>query len=60
VVTANIGSTAAAVSFTGLAPGFIGLVQMNIVVPATLAAGVYPLSVTIDGQTSNSATIAVK
>jgi uncharacterized protein (TIGR03437 family) len=60
VVTANIGSTAAAVSFTGLAPGFIGLVQMNIVVPSTLAAGVYPLSVTIDGQTSNSATIAVK
>ena len=50
----------ATVSFTGLTPGFIGLVQMNIVVPPTLAPGVYPLSVTIDGQTSNSATIAVK
>jgi uncharacterized protein (TIGR03437 family) len=59
-VAANIGSTAAAVSFTGFAPGFIGLVQMNIVVPATLPAGVYPLSITIDGQTANSATIAVK
>ena len=48
-VTAKIGSAAAA-SFTGLTRGFIGLAQMNIVVPA-LAPGVYPLTVTIDGQT---------
>jgi uncharacterized protein (TIGR03437 family) len=60
VVTAKIGGADAAVTFTGLAPGFIGLVQMNIVVPSTLTPGVYPLSVTIDGQISNSATIAVK
>jgi uncharacterized protein (TIGR03437 family) len=59
VVSAKIGSANATVSFTGLAPGFIGLVQMNIVVPS-LTPGVYPLIVTIDGQTSNSATIAVK
>ena len=58
--TAKIGSLAATVSFAGLTPGFIGLGQMNIVVPSTLTPGVYPLSVTIDGQTSNSATIAVK
>ncbi len=58
--SATIGSATATVSFTGLTPGFIGLAQMNIVVPATLAPGVYPLSVTIDGQTSNSGTIAVK
>jgi uncharacterized protein (TIGR03437 family) len=60
VATAKIGSAPATVSFTGLTPGFIGLAQMNIVVPTGLAPGVYPLSVTIDGQTSNSATIAVK
>jgi len=59
-VTAKIGSANATVAFTGLTPGFIGLAQMNIVVPPGLAPGVYPLSVTIDGQTSNSATIAVK
>jgi uncharacterized protein (TIGR03437 family) len=59
VVTAKIGSADAAVSFTGLTPGFVGLVQTNIVVP-TLAPGVYPLVITIDGQTANSATIAVK
>ena len=58
--SAKIGTAAATVSFAGLTPGFIGLVQMNIVVPATLAPGVYPLSVTIDGQTSNTGTIAVK
>jgi len=60
VVTAKIGSADAAVSFTGLTPGFVGLVQTNIVVPTTLAPGVYPLVITIDGQTANSATIAVK
>jgi uncharacterized protein (TIGR03437 family) len=58
--SAKIGSATATVAFAGLAPGFIGLVQMNIVVPSTLTPGVYPLSITIDGQTTNSATIAVK
>jgi uncharacterized protein (TIGR03437 family) len=58
--SATIGSATATVSFAGLTPGFIGLTQMNIVVPPTLGSGVYPLSVTIDGQTSNSGTIAVK
>jgi uncharacterized protein (TIGR03437 family) len=58
--SAKIGTEVATVSFAGLTPGFIGLAQMNIVVPSTLAPGVYPLSVTIDGQTSNSGTIAVK
>jgi uncharacterized protein (TIGR03437 family) len=58
--SAQIGTAAATVSFAGLTPGFIGLGQMNIVVPPTLAPGVYPLTITIDGQTSNSATIAVK
>jgi len=57
--SAAIGSTAATVSFAGLAPGFVGLLQMNIVVPSTLAAGDYPLTITIHGETSNSATISV-
>jgi uncharacterized protein (TIGR03437 family) len=58
--SAKIGSADALVKFTGLAPGYIGLVQMNIVVPTGLAPGDYPLTVTIDGQTSNSITISVK
>ena len=60
VVTAKIGGADATVSFTGLTPGFIGLAQMNIVVPSRLRPEFIRLTVTIDGQTSNSATIAVK
>lgn len=58
--SAKIGSSDAVVSFAGLTPGFIGLVQFNIVVPAGLASGTYPLTVTIDGQTSNAGNIVVK
>jgi uncharacterized protein (TIGR03437 family) len=58
--SARIGSSNAAVSFAGLSPGFVGLVQFNIVVPTGLAPGTYPLTVTIDGQTSNSGNIVVK
>jgi uncharacterized protein (TIGR03437 family) len=58
--SATIGSATAQVTFAGLAPYFVGLVQMNIVVPASLSPGVYPLTVTVANDTSNSATIAVK
>jgi len=57
--SATIGSMAAQVNFAGLAPGFVGLLQMNIVVPTGLSQGNYPLKVTIGSQTSNSATISV-
>src|SRR5260370_11219733 len=45
--SATIGSTAATASFAGLAPGFVGLLQMNIVVPSTLAAARSPLAITL-------------
>lgn len=57
--SATIGSLPAEVSFVGLAPGFVGLTQMNIVVPSSLASGDYPLSVTIGDQTSNAGIISV-
>jgi uncharacterized protein (TIGR03437 family) len=57
--SATIGSSTAQVAFAGLAPGFVGLVQMNIVVPSGLATGSYPLTVTIGSDTSNSATVSV-
>jgi uncharacterized protein (TIGR03437 family) len=57
--SATIGGVPATVQFTGLTPGFVGLVQMNIIVPEGLAAGDYPLAVNIGGQTSNSGTISV-
>lgn len=58
-VSAAFGSVPAQVSFAGMTPGFVGLLQMNIVVPASLNAQDYLLSVTINGQKSNAATISV-
>jgi uncharacterized protein (TIGR03437 family) len=58
--SASIGPLPAQVMFTGLAPGFVGLSQMNIVVPSGLASGDYPLTVTIAGKTSNAGTLSIK
>lgn len=58
-VTATIGGKSADVSFAGLAPGFVGLWQVNIVVPSGLASGDQPLVVTAGGQSSNSANVSV-
>src|SRR6185295_1274795 len=58
--SARIGTADAQVAFAGLTPAFISLVQFNIVVPAGMAAVTYPLTVTIDGQTSNAGNIVVK
>ncbi len=49
---------AAQVTFAGLAPGFIGLYQINIVVPAGVGGDV-ATSVLIGGVTSNTSTINV-
>jgi uncharacterized protein (TIGR03437 family) len=38
-ITADIGGTAATVNFAGLAPGFVGLYQVNVVIPAGVTAG---------------------
>ena len=58
--SATIGTAAATVGFLGLAPGFVGILQANITVPAGLAPGDYPLTVTINGEASNAATVSVK
>ena len=57
--SATIGGTNANVSLV-LAPGFFGVVQANVTIPAGLAPGDYPLKITINGETSNAATISVK
>ena len=57
--SARIGPAAATVTFLGLSPGFVGLAQADVQVPQ-LAAGAYPLSITVGGVTSNNITITVK
>jgi minor extracellular serine protease Vpr len=56
----TIGGISAPVSFCGLAPGFAGLYQMNVTVPANISAGTQPIIVSIGGQTSTASGIAVK
>ena len=60
--TVSIGGRRATVAFSGLAPGFIGLYQVNVQVPSdpALIGGAVPLVLSIGGATSNTVTIAVE
>ncbi len=58
-VTATIGGATATVLGSAFTPGFVSLLQVNIAVPSGMAAGNYPMVVTINGQASNSATVAI-
>ncbi len=46
----NFGTVPAAVSYAGLAPGFVGLYQFNVAVPAGSPSGDVPLQVLQGGQ----------
>jgi len=59
VVSAAIGNQPVEIVFAGLAPGFVGLAQVNIKIP-NLTAGDYPLVVTVNGEKSNAAMVSVK
>jgi uncharacterized protein (TIGR03437 family) len=58
--TVRMGSGSAAVSFSGLASGFVGLYQVNAQVPAGLAAGTKPVVVSAGGVSSSAVMMAVK
>ena len=59
-VTGSIGGLSAPVSFSGLAPGFAGLYQVNIQVPEAVAAGEQTLQLTCADTLSNPVTIQVQ
>jgi uncharacterized protein (TIGR03437 family) len=61
-VTVTIGGGAPApASFSGLAPGFVGLYQVNVQVPANAPSGnAVTLTISVGGVTSNAVTIAVQ
>ncbi len=58
--TVAIGGAIAVVSFSGLAPGFVGLYQINAEVPAGLTAGNQPVVVTVGEASSNSVLLPVQ
>ena len=59
--TVTIGGQNAGVSFSGLAPGFVGLYQIDAMVPGGITPGsAVPVVVSIAGQTSPPVTIAVR
>ena len=58
--TVTIGGQNAPVSFAGLAPGFVGLYQINVIVPSGIATGLQIMTVSIGGVTSVSTGIYVQ
>jgi uncharacterized protein (TIGR03437 family) len=58
--TAMIGDKEVEILFLGLTPDFVGLTQANLIVPANSMVGPnVPVTITIDGQPSNSMVIAI-
>jgi uncharacterized protein (TIGR03437 family) len=55
-----IDGQAASLLWAGLAPGFVGLYQVNAQVPATLTTGTHRLQLVVNGTASNTVTFAVR
>jgi uncharacterized protein (TIGR03437 family) len=60
--TVNIGGVPATVTYSGLAPGEVGLYQLNVVVPAgTMGPGnAVPIFITIGNESTNFVTMAIQ
>ncbi|MBI4464853.1 MAG: choice-of-anchor D domain-containing protein [Acidobacteria bacterium] len=57
----SVGGVPASVVFSGLAPDYFGLYQVNVQVPEAAPTGnAVPIALTIGGVTSNTVTIAVQ
>ena len=57
--TVMIGGQQAQVLFSGLAPSFAGLYQINAIVPAGITVGTAPMTVSIGGKTSKTSGLPV-
>jgi len=57
-ISATIGGQNVEVTFAGMAPGLVGVFQVNLRIPA-LVAGDYPLAIAVGPLTSNSGLITV-
>ncbi len=60
-VTATVGGVPAVVHFAGLTPGFVGLYQVNLQIPAGVTPdGAVPLVLIQNGVASNTVTLAIR
>jgi uncharacterized protein (TIGR03437 family) len=50
--TVTVGSVPATVQFCGLAPGFVGLYQLNVLVPANAPTGTQPMVISMGGASA--------
>jgi uncharacterized protein (TIGR03437 family) len=55
-----VGGAAAKVAFSGLAPGYPWLYQINVTIPAAAAPGVQPLEVAINGIAAGTVYLPVQ
>jgi minor extracellular serine protease Vpr len=55
-----IGGQAATVQFSGLAPGYVALYQVNVLVPANISAGSQPVILSIGGVTAPTLNLPVQ
>jgi len=58
--TMTVGGQKGTVQFSGLAPEFVGLNQVNVQLPSTLKSGNQAVVLEIDGESSNSVLLPVK
>jgi uncharacterized protein (TIGR03437 family) len=60
-VCVAVGSTFGDIPFSGLAPGFVGLWQLNVKIPSNALSGnAIPVRAVINGISSNIVTVAIK
>lgn len=59
-VHATISGSSAHVIYAGRAPGFIGLNQINVVLPTGIASGIHTVVMSRDGMPSNAVTIEIR
>jgi uncharacterized protein (TIGR03437 family) len=56
----TIGGRPVTVAYAGRSPGYAGLDQINVQIPAGLSGNAVPVSVTSNGRTSNTAFLAIQ
>jgi uncharacterized protein (TIGR03437 family) len=57
----TVGGLAAGLQYAGVAPGFVGLYQVNVAIPSSVTPGsAVPVVITQNGIASNTATIVVQ